>query len=176
MNKFAFVDCVTVDEALGQLDNGAVIKAGGIDLLDQMMIDADRFTPVDSRLIPTGELRSVDGTPFDFRQPHTIGERIGVDDEQLKFGKGYDHNFVLNGFPGTPRLAARVIEPGSGRVMEVLTTEPGVPELPPGSMCDDDLCRFDPKHFSMLPSRISRSASSSRPRIRIVAHTRMRSL
>jgi aldose 1-epimerase len=92
----------------------------------QMMINADRFTPIDSGLIPTGELQSVDGTPFDFRRPHTIGERIEVDVQQLKFGKGYDHDFVLNGSAGTLRLAARVIEPGSGRVMEVSTTEPGV--------------------------------------------------
>jgi len=92
----------------------------------QVTIAADHFTPVDAGLIPTGELRSVEGTPFDFRQPHAIGERIGVQDEQLAFGKGYDHNFVLNGPEGTLRPAARVVEPGSGRVMEVLTTEPGL--------------------------------------------------
>lgn len=92
----------------------------------RMQIYADRFTPVDSTLIPTGELKSVAGTPFDFRQPHSIGERIGAADEQIKFGGGYDHNLVVNGNPGTLRPAARVIEPKSGRVMEVLTTEPGV--------------------------------------------------
>lgn len=92
----------------------------------RMMIAADRFTPVDAGLIPTGELLSVAGTPLDFRQPHAIGERIGADHPQLKFGQGYDHNFVLNGAAGTLRLAARVTEPKSGRVMEVLTTEPGV--------------------------------------------------
>ena len=62
-----------------------------------MTIHADRFTPVDAGLIPTGELKPVEGTPFDFRQPHEIGERIGQKDEQLVRGKGYDHNFVLNG-------------------------------------------------------------------------------
>jgi aldose 1-epimerase len=92
----------------------------------QMQIHADRFTPVDSTLIPTGELRPVAGTPFDFRQPHTIGERINSSDEQIKFGGGYDHNFVVNGAAGTLRPASRVFEPKSGRVMEVLTTEPGV--------------------------------------------------
>jgi aldose 1-epimerase len=92
----------------------------------QMMISADRFTPIDAGLIPTGELRNVAGTPFDFRQPNLIGERIEANDEQIRFGKGYDHNFVLNGASGTLRLAARVSEPKSGRVMEVLTTEPGV--------------------------------------------------
>lgn len=92
----------------------------------QLMINADRFTPVDSGLIPTGELRAVKGTPFDFSQPAAIGSRINDADEQLKFGKGYDHNFVLNGKMGTLRLAAKVFEQTTGRVMEVWTTEPGV--------------------------------------------------
>jgi aldose 1-epimerase len=92
----------------------------------EVMIDADRFTPVDAGLIPTGELRPVEGTPFDFRTPTPIGARIDAPDEQLKFGRGYDHNFVLNGTAGQLRLVARVIEPASGRVLEVLTTEPGM--------------------------------------------------
>jgi aldose 1-epimerase len=92
----------------------------------QIMINADRFTPVDSGLIPTGELRSVEGTPFDFRQARVIGERIDAADEQIKFGKGYDQNFVLNRAGSGLEVAARVTEPKSGRVMEVLTTEPGV--------------------------------------------------
>jgi aldose 1-epimerase len=92
-----------------------------------LMLNADKFTPVDSGLIPTGELRPVDGTPFDFRKPTAIGVRIDqTSDEQIKFGGGYDHNYVLNGQPGTLRQAARVADPLSGRVMEVLTTEPGV--------------------------------------------------
>ena len=89
-------------------------------------LHADRFTPVDENLIPTGELRSVEGTPFDFRKPIAIGARIDQADEQLKRARGYDHNFVVNGTMGTLRPAARVEEPRSGRVMEVLTTEPGV--------------------------------------------------
>jgi aldose 1-epimerase len=92
----------------------------------QLEIFADRFTPVDKGLIPSGELRPVEGTPMDFRQPHSIGERINSDDEQLKFGLGYDHNWVLNSSDGSPALAARVYEPTSGRVMEVWTTEPGL--------------------------------------------------
>jgi aldose 1-epimerase len=92
----------------------------------RIRIHADRFTPVDATLIPTGELRPVAGTPFDFRQPHVIGERIDAADEQIKFGGGYDHNFVLNGAAGTLRPAARVVEPMTGRVLEVSTTEPGV--------------------------------------------------
>jgi len=92
-----------------------------------LMIKADRFTPVDSGLIPTGELRDVAGTPFDFRKPTEIGSRINSDDEQIKLGGGYDHNFVLNRKAGEPiSLAARVVEPKTGRVLEVWTTEPGV--------------------------------------------------
>lgn len=92
----------------------------------ELTINADRFTPVDAELIPTGELRAVRGTPFDFLEPHRIGERIDAADEQISFGKGYDHNFVLNNAPGTSGLAARAYEPTTGRVLEVETTEPGV--------------------------------------------------
>jgi aldose 1-epimerase len=95
-----------------------------------LMINADRFTPVDSTLIPTGELRRVAATPFDFRTPTAIGARIDQDDEQLRHGRGYDHNFVLNQDGGDRRadlpLAARVYEPTSGRVLEIYTTEPGL--------------------------------------------------
>lgn len=93
----------------------------------ELMIAADRFTPVDKGLIPTGELRPVEGTPFDFRKPTAIGARIEQDDEQLKFGGGYDHNFVLTKRQeGALELAASVYEPKSGRLMEVSTTEPGI--------------------------------------------------
>lgn len=92
----------------------------------QLEIFADRFTPVDKGLITTGELRPVAGTPMDFTQPHTIGERIGASDEQLKYGLGYDHNWVLNSNSGSLAIAARVTEPATGRVMEVWTTEPGI--------------------------------------------------
>lgn len=102
---------------------------GGGDILDHVVtIHADAFTPVDSTLIPTGEIRGVDGTPFDFREPTAIGARIGQADAQLRFGLGYDHNFVLNRADGAgaPTLAARVYEPTTGRVMEIHTTEPGL--------------------------------------------------
>jgi aldose 1-epimerase len=92
----------------------------------QVMIPADRFTPVDSTLIPTGVLQPVEGTPFDFRTPTAIGARIGQDDEQLKFGGGYDHNWVINKKFGKLGLMARVMDPESGRVMEVLSTDPGL--------------------------------------------------
>ena len=92
----------------------------------EMQIEADAYTPVDATLIPTGERRPVEGTPLDFRKPVAIGARIDAADEQLKAGGGYDHNYVLRGTMGELRLAARVVEPKSGRVLEMLTTEPGV--------------------------------------------------
>jgi aldose 1-epimerase len=92
----------------------------------QLTLAARHFTPVNKGLIPTGEIRSVLGTPFDFTTPHAIGERINVNDEQLKFGAGYDHNWVLDERSGAMALAATVREPDSGRVMEVWTTEPAV--------------------------------------------------
>jgi aldose 1-epimerase len=101
-------------------------QGAGAILGHEMMINADRFTPVDKNLIPTGELRDVAGTPFDFRKPTPIGARINDDNEQLKIAKGYDHNFVLNSGGGQLALAARVHEPNTGRVMEVETTEPGI--------------------------------------------------
>jgi aldose 1-epimerase len=93
----------------------------------QLTLRAPEFTPVDSTLIPTGELRKVSGSPFDFTKAIAIGARINQDDEQLKFGKGYDHNWVLEkAKPGTLRPAAEVFEPTTGRVLEVFTTEPGI--------------------------------------------------
>jgi aldose 1-epimerase len=92
----------------------------------EVMIAADRYTPVDSTLIPTGELAPVTGTPLDFRQPMRIGARIDDPHPQIKFGLGYDHNWVLNRTGGSLQLAARVADPKSGRTLEVLTTEPGV--------------------------------------------------
>ena len=92
----------------------------------ELMLNADRFTPVDAGLIPTGELRSVEGTPMDFRKRTTIGGRIDNDYEQLKFGRGYDHNWVLNKKGDALTLAAEVYEPTTRRLMTVRTTEPGI--------------------------------------------------
>jgi aldose 1-epimerase len=101
--------------------------AGQGDILGHVVyLNADKFTPVDSTLIPTGELKPVDGTPFDFRTPTAIGARIGQADEQLKFGNGYDHNWVINHPMGELGLDARVTEPTTGHTLEVWSTEPGL--------------------------------------------------
>lgn len=128
-------------------------------------IPADKFTPVDSTLIPTGELKPVDGTPFDFRKPTAIGARINVDDEQLKFGKGYDHNWVINKPLGQYGLMARVTEPTTGRVMEVFSDEPGL-QFYSGNFLDgtlkgkggwvyqfrDGFC-MEPQHYPDSPNK-----------------------
>jgi len=102
----------------------------------ELMVRAARYTPVDETSIPTGELRSVDKTPFDFRKPVALGARIGADDPQLVIGKGYDHNYVLDGgVTKKPRLVARMRDPKTGRVLEILTTEPGL-QLYSGNFLD----------------------------------------
>jgi aldose 1-epimerase len=140
--------------------------AGQGDVLGHIVqINADTFTPVDSGLIPTGELRSVGGTPLDFRKPLAIGAGIDSEYEQIKLGAGYDHNWVLNHAAGTLGLAASVAEPGSGRTMEVWTTEPGT-QFYTGNFLDGKLrgkggwryqrregfC-FEPQHFPDSPNK-----------------------
>jgi aldose 1-epimerase len=101
--------------------------AGGGDILGHVLtLRASRYTPVDSTLIPTGELADVTGTPFDFTAPHAVGERIAADHEQLRFGGGYDHNFVLDHGGRTLARAATVVDPSSGRTLDIHTTEPGI--------------------------------------------------
>lgn len=92
----------------------------------ELMINGDFFTPTDETNIPTGEIRPVEGTPMDFTKPHKIGTAIDQDDIQLKYGAGYDHNWVLRHRTGTLGLAAVAFDPASGRMMEVFTTQPGV--------------------------------------------------
>jgi len=97
------------------------------DILNNMLtLHASLFTPVDSTLIPTGELRSVVNTPFDFTKSTRVGDRIDADDEQIRFGKGYDHNWVLDSSSGKLIEAAEVYEPTTGRVLRVSTTQPGI--------------------------------------------------
>ena len=99
-------------------------EGNGTILNEVATIPADRYTPVDAKLIPTGDLAPVEGTPFDFRKPTAIGARIGDDNEQLKIAGGYDHNWVLNG--SGMKEAAMVMDPATGRTLTVTTTEPGV--------------------------------------------------
>ena len=100
---------------------------GSGDILNQtLMLNADRFTPVDGTLIPTGEIATVEGTPFDFRQPTCIGARIAQPHLQLTHGQGYDHNWVLNRRGEGLQLAAIAMDPVSGRTLEITTTEPGI--------------------------------------------------
>jgi aldose 1-epimerase len=140
--------------------------AGTGDILNhQVTILADRFTPVDATLIPTGELRPVENTPFDFRTPTAIGARIGQEDEQLKFGGGYDHNWVIHKEFGQLALMARVTDPASGRVLEVLSTEPGL-QFYSGNFLDGTLTGkggwvyqrraafcMEPQHYPDSPNR-----------------------
>ncbi len=122
-------------------------QAKGDILRHVLKIDASRMTPIDGALIPTGELKSVQGTPFDFRTPHAIGERINSDDVQLSLGKGYDHNFVLDHPPGQLAEAAEVYEPTTGRILQVLTTEPGV-QLYTGNFLDGSITGKDGRVYN----------------------------
>jgi len=113
------------------LTNHSYFNLSGNDARDVMgnlvTLHAARYTPVDATLIPTGERRAVAGTPFDFRGPHRVGERIrDAKDQQIRFGRGYDHNYIVDGAAGSLRPAAVISEPVSGRVMEMSVTAPGI--------------------------------------------------
>ncbi|MGD9921802.1 MAG: aldose epimerase family protein [Pseudorhodoplanes sp.] len=131
----------------------------------EVTIAAEFFTPVDDRFIPTGEMRGVAGTPFDFRKPYAIGARIGAPDDQLALANGYDHNFVLGPANGDVRFAARARHPYSGRILDVHTSQPGV-QFYSGNNLDGTLrgrngelygrhagLAFETQHFPDSPNR-----------------------
>jgi len=129
-NELSISYLATTDKTtIVNLSNHSYFNLGGTDagdILDHIIeLNADYFTPVSSEMIPTGELCEVTGTPMDLRHPTRIGDHIDDDDEQLGYGNGFDHNWVLNRTPGGSQFVARVTEPLSGRVLEVSTTEPG---------------------------------------------------
>lgn len=126
-------DAATDKPTIVNMTNHAIFNLAGegspLGAMGHMLtIPASAYTPVDAKLIPTGELRPVAGTPFDFREPRLIGEALRDGrDEQIRFGLGYDHNFALDkGQTAQPGLAARLVDPASGRMLEVLSTEPGI--------------------------------------------------
>ena len=140
--------------------------AGKGTILDhEVTLNASRFTPIDKTSIPTGEISPVANTPFDFTKPAVIGVRIEQTDKQLKFGNGFDHNFVIDKAPGKLGVMGRVYEPGSGRILTVLSTAPGV-QFYTGNFLDDTfigkgrkvyrrrsgLC-LEPQHFPDSPNR-----------------------
>lgn len=182
-NLIASVDYTLVDNAL-QVDYRATtdldtivnltnhsyfnLRGHGTILDHELTLNADRFTPVDEDLIPTGELRSVNGTPMDFRNGKAIGSQIG-------FIGGYDHNFVLNDWDGSLRLAARLYEATTGRVLEILTTEPGI-QFYSGNFLDGSLIGrngvayqkytglcLEPQHFPDAPNHPNFPSTVLRP-------------
>jgi aldose 1-epimerase len=174
--RLEFTATTDKDTVLNLTQHSYFNLAGHGDVLGhKVFIDADRFTPVDRTLIPTGELRPVDETPFDFLEPTAIGARIQQDDRQLKFGNGYDHNFVLNHPKGRLDVIAQVSEPATGRVLEVLSTEPGL-QFYTGNFLDGTITGkggrvynlrnafcMEPQHFPNSPNQSDFPSTALRP-------------
>jgi aldose 1-epimerase len=151
------------------------LKGEGTILDHELTLNADSFTPVSSDLIPTGEIRSVEATPMDFRRGKAIGSQIREPYEQLGFTGGYDHNFVLNDYDGTIRTAGRLYERSTGRVLEILTTQPGM-QFYSGNFLDGSyvgkngfvyrqyagLC-LEPQHFPDAPNHSNFPSTVLRP-------------
>jgi aldose 1-epimerase len=150
-------------------------QGNGDILRHQLQINASRFTGIDSAMIPTGELRPVAQTPFDFRTPHAIGERINADDEQIRNGRGYDHDWVLDSSGDKLVEAAQAYDPDSGRVLKVLTTEPGI-QFYTGNFLDGSIrgkqgcaygkrCAFclETQHFPDSPNRPAFPSTELKP-------------
>jgi aldose 1-epimerase len=140
-----------------------------------VQINADRFTPVDATLIPTGKFRSVEGTPFDFRKSNAIGARLVEQDKQLQYGKGYDHNWVINGPTGEFRQDATIYEPTSGRVLEVWSNQPGL-QFYTGNVLDGTIVGkegwrytprsafcMEPQHYPDAPNHLQFPSTVLRP-------------
>jgi aldose 1-epimerase len=146
--------------------------AGGGDVLaHRLTIDADAFLPVDARLIPTGALAPVAGTPFDFRQPAAIGARLDDAHDQLRIGGGYDHNFVLNRRGGSGDPDARVVDESSGRMLEIRTTEPGL-QFYSGQVVGHRGFCLEPQHYPDSPNRPPFPSTLLRPGQRYRTATR----
>lgn len=151
------------------------LRGEGTILDHQLTLNADSFTPVSKDLIPTGEIRSVEGTPMDFRKGKAIGSEITDEYDQLGFTGGYDHNFVVNDYDGSLRSAGRLYESNTGRVLEVLTTQPGM-QFYSGNFLDGSLVGrngvvyvkyaglcLEPQHFPDAPNHSSFPSTVLRP-------------
>jgi aldose 1-epimerase len=151
------------------------LKGTGTILDHELTLNADSFTPVSKDLIPNGEIRSVEGTPMDFRKGKTIGSEIGAPYDQLGFSGGYDHNFVLNDYDGSLKPALRLYEPSTGRILEVITTQPGM-QFYSGNFLDGTLIGrngvayvkyaglcLEPQHFPDAPHHPNFPSTVLRP-------------